>query len=192
VLLLTATFLYLNHNLSVWAKVTEELAINKNIKLPTDTFSMSGPLSGLIYTDISYNPNIIPPDIVFGYWNLTVQNGIVKHFVANFTIMNINGSPLYRILLTNFQALDSPIRDLDINGSISTVNGHSDITIADYYEKKISGVSIVIYRLSTIAISLPPVSVENKSSDLFRAKPLYGIIHSFVDEKGNKYLTGLP
>ena len=192
VLLLTATFLYLNHNLSVWAKVTEEPDINKNIKLPTDTFSMSGTISGLIYTDSSYNVNMTPPDILFGYWNLNIEKGKVNNFTANFTVISINAFPRYHVTITNFRSLDDTAKQLTSNGSISNINGYSDIKINNNYEKKEANINIVIYRLSTIAILLPPISIEDKSNDLFRAKPIYGIIHSFIDEKGEKYFTGLP
>jgi hypothetical protein len=185
------TFLWSNYDPLVLAEGTKGSSINMHVKLPTDSFLISGPLSGLVYSDSSFNANVIPPDILLGYWNMSVQKGIVKYFIANFTITSINGSPRYHILITNFQALGNSAKQLDVNGSITDIDGYSDIKIDNNYQKTKVAIGIIIYRLGTIAILLPSLSIEDRSDDILRGKPIYGLVHSFVDEKGKKYITGL-
>ena len=135
----------------VSAEGTLSLPINRNVKLPTNSFFISGPLSGLVYSDTSYSPDIIPPDILLGYWNLSLQKGVVKSFIANFTIISINGSPRYDVVITNFHSLENSVKQLDVNGSIPNINGYSDIRIDNNYKKTKANTSIIIYRLNTIA-----------------------------------------
>src|SRR5919198_5196153 len=88
--------------------------VNSISQLTNNTFFIGGPISGLIFSDTSFSTNLVPPDIISGYWQLNVKGGHVMYFLANFSMVNISGYPFHIIQLINFRTANNTTVQLDV------------------------------------------------------------------------------
>ena len=141
-----------------------------------ETFDMTGPISGLIYTDMQNSPRVMAPEILSGKWDLQVIKGKVNHFVADFEQIGMSGSPVHNVKMTNLtedeQNKDSQIA-LDSNVAI---RGTVDIMFDDKLMKNIP-VEIFLNKLKVIDMHL-----YIDKSDPFRGKPITGVIDPLADK----------
>ena len=77
------------------------------------------------------------------------------------------------------------------NGSIPRIHAIADIKVDQHNKWNAVSIDLLINRLRTIVILLPPISEREGGNDLFRAKPITGLIHSFMDKNG-EHITALP
>jgi hypothetical protein len=141
-----------------------------------ETFDITGPIAGLIYTDIQSNPRVMAPEIVSGKWDLKVIRGEVNYFVADFEQIAISGSTIHKIKITNLTE-DNKDTYLTINGTANTaIRGTIDVIFDDKLMKSIP-VEIFINKLKVIEMHL-----YIDKLDPFRGKPITGVIDSLVDK----------
>lgn len=143
-----------------------------------ETFDMTGPISGLIYTDIQNSPRVMAPEILSGKWDLQVIKGKVNHFVADFEQIGMSGSPVHNVKMTNLtedeQNKDSQIA-LDYTSNVA-IRGTVDIMFDDKLMKNIP-VEIFLNKLKVMDMHL-----YIDKSDPFRGKPITGVIDPLADK----------
>jgi hypothetical protein len=148
------------------------------------TFSIDGIIAGLIFTDIHYNTKVIPPDILYGDWHLHVNEGNLTEFLANFSMTRINGLEHHLVQINNFHRYPdaNAIVRLDSKGSTSFITGLANVTIDNVTNSQVNTV-ILINKLRTVIINLPYVYNPETGSDIFRGKPITGLVNSFYNHE---------
>lgn len=186
-IIITTLFISLSvdHNVLVFGNEGNNTFFKANgLKGSILTFSVNGIIAGLIFTDISHDIRVVPPDILSGHWHLYVKEGNVTEFLANFSMVRINGLAHHVVQINNFHRypdLNAIIR-LDVNDSSSSIMGLADVKIDNFTNREVNAV-IMINRLSAIVISLSPISNTGVGNDIFRAKPITGIVNSFQKQR---------
>jgi hypothetical protein len=150
---------------------------NISTKGTMDTFDMTGPISGLIYTDMQYSPRVMAPEILSGKWDLKVIKGKVDYFVADFEQVGLSGIPFHNIELTNFTEEEkNKDSQIVVNDTSNTaIRGTLDI-IFDHKPMKNIPVEIFLNKLKVIEMHF-----YIDKSDPFRGKPITGVISSLID-----------
>jgi hypothetical protein len=145
-----------------------------------ETFDLTGPIAGLIYTDAQYNTRVMSPEIISGKWELRVVKGKVSYFIADFEQIAISGNMNHRIQITNFTE-DENNRDIQLTSN-ETVNiairGTGEV-IVDQKPMKNIAIEIFIKKLKVIEMRLYVDSL-----DPFRGKPITGVIDLLINKSG--------
>ena len=124
------------------------------------------------------------PFVLTGDWNLSVKNGNVKDFAANFTMLHIDGTGSHAVKLINFQTDANRTVYLGSDGTAS-IMGTVDVELNGANKWKGVHTIIVIERLNTIYVVLD----SNATANYFKGQPIYGIIGLLKEGKdGNMVL----
>jgi hypothetical protein len=156
----------------------------------TDTFSAIGTISSLVITVPSesddFNITNAFKVILTGEWNLSVRNGTVTNFVANFLASPMDGSRGQHIhQITNFRSEnnnnnnnnneDRQAVQLRPDNSLS-VNGTADIKINGVNVWNDANIAIIIYKGNTISIDPDDEDTENH----FGYQQVYGVVNRLI------------
>jgi len=154
----------------------------------TDTFSMDGVISSLVFVSDATTDNgtswKVSDDnkfILSGYWDLAVNNGTITKFNVNFTKVLSDGTKWHNHEFINFKTNDSNkvLLDSDKNFSIS---GILDVKLNNLIPYNNTSTDIIISKGDTIKFML-----DNKESgNHFFDQPIYGIVKSINGKEGNK------
>jgi len=146
----------------------------------TDTFSMDGVISSLVFVSDATTDNgtswKVSDDnkfILSGYWDLAVNNGTITKFNVNFTKVLSDGTKWHNHEFINFKTNDSNkvLLDSDKNFSIS---GILDVKLNNLIPYNNTSTDIIISKGDTIKFML-----DNKESgNHFFDQPIYGIVKS--------------
>jgi hypothetical protein len=123
------------------------------------------------------------PFILTGDWNLSVKNGKVRDFTANFTMLHIDGTGSHVIKLINFQADANRTVYLGSDGTASII-GTVDVELNGTDKWKGVHTIIVIERLNTIYVVLD----SNATANYFKGQPIYGITGLLKEDKNGDRL----
>jgi len=124
-----------------------------------------------------------PPYILSGDWSLDVQDGNVNDFTATFTMVHTDGTGRHTHELSNFQAMNTTLVQLDEQG-LTFIFGTVDVAVNGTETWTEAGALIIIEKLNVVSISLASEDTE----DHFKGQPIYGITDSFTDENGNELI----
>ncbi len=149
---------------------------------PTGNFNATGTISSLIPTIITTTSNTTadPEYILSGDWNILASNGNITDFVANFTMVSINGSDRHTHSITNFTSNVVAPLILDVHGT--TFTGESDITTDDNVTWRAVQTTVTISRQDTINITFN----HNNVNKHFQNQPIYGVVFSIQEYKGEQ------
>ena len=146
----------------------------------TDTFSMDGVISSLVFVSDATTDNgtswKVSDDnkfILSGYWDLAVNNGTITKCNVNFTKVLSDGTKWHNHEFINFKTNDSNkvLLDSDKNFSIS---GILDVKLNNLIPYNNTSTDIIISKGDTIKFML-----DNKESgNHFFDQPIYGIVKS--------------
>ena len=138
-----------------------------------ETFDMTGSIAGLIYTETQYGQRVMAPEILSGKWDLQVIKGKVNRFAADFEQIEISGSAMHNVKLTNFTE-DENSRNIQLTLNDTNniaIRGTVDVIFDQNIMKKIP-VELFINKLKVIEAHLYISKLGP-----FRGKPITGVIH---------------
>ena len=161
-------------------QVLGQINTQTNPENTTDTFSMDGVISSLVFVSDATTDNgtswKVSDDnkfILSGYWDLAVNNGTITKFNVNFTKVLSDGTKWHNHEFINFKTNDSNkvLLDSDKNFSIS---GILDVKLNNLIPYNNTSTDIIISKGDTIKFML-----DNKESgNHFFDQPIYGIVKS--------------
>jgi hypothetical protein len=173
-----------NSSLSVLAQMNKtNIQTSNNLKSPRsmtiptsihDTFSEGGTINSLIYLSSDNNNSTLGAAkkfILFGDWNLIVNQGVVKNFQAKFVNVLPDGKRWHTHELVNFTTDNNTIINAMGDNSIS-ISGTVDVRLNDADAWKGNIISIFLDNLAT--------------GEHFRGQPIYGTVQSIKDSNGNE------
>lgn len=141
-------------------------------------------------TEQSYSNSRVDgaPYILAGYWKLTVNNGTIKSFDANFSMVHTNGLGYHTHEITNFKPNVVMPVVFDPKSGEAFFTGMMDIK--EDGKVKWGGVQtrVLINNSNTIAISPDTTYIDNH----FQNQPIYGVVQSLKDNKRNVLLVESP
>src|SRR5829696_2542437 len=154
----------------------------------TDTFSMDGVISSLVFVSDATTDNgtswKVSDDnkfILSGYWDLAVNNGTITKFNVNFTKVLSDGTKWHNHEFINFKTNDSNKVLLDSDKNLS-FSGILDVKLNNQIPYNNTSTDIIISKGDTIKFML-----DNKESgNHFFDQPIYGIVKSINGKEGNK------
>jgi hypothetical protein len=114
------------------------------------------------------------PYILAGTWNLTVSGGKVSNFVANFTMVHVDGTERHTHTITNFKpgSASAPIT-LNTSG-MTMISGTTDVMLNG--NTKWTGVNTIISLEKGNAMNI--VLSDKTTDNHFKGQPIYGVIDS--------------
>ena len=154
----------------------------------TDTFSMDGVISSLVFVSDATTDNgtswKVSDDnkfILSGYWDLAVNNGTITKFNVNFTKVLSDGTKWHSHEFINFKTNDSNKVLLDSDKNLS-FSGILDVKLNNLIPYNNTSTDIIISRGDTIKFKLN----NEESGNHFLDQPIYGIVNSITGKEGNK------
>ena len=203
ILIITLAFIFAteqNLNGAAHVKIYETSLTNSSLIKPatpillsakgSQTLEVNGTISSLVFltqtptnltnTDIKIR-NALDLDtarkyILFGDWDLRVNNGKVSKFDVKFEQILEDGGRFHTHELSNFKSNNSTTVSLFPNGNI-LIRGMIDVKYNDTTTWSNVDVTIAIFQGKTIEISL-----DNKETDNhFQGQLIYGIVDSFKE-----------
>ena len=167
-----------SNNLNTTGNVTKPSSIQ-------DTFSEKGTINSLIYLSSDNNNSTLggaKKFILFGDWNLLVNQGVVKDFQAKFINVLPDGTRWHSHGLVNFKT-DNNNTKIHLNGDNSvSIAGTVDITLDGSDAWKGVKTNIIISKGNIISIFLDDLT----TGEHFRGQPIYGTVQSIKDGNGNE------
>jgi hypothetical protein len=164
---------------------TNTSSVSSIPKAKQDTFSAIGTISSLVITvpppaDSAGGFNITNAFkvILTGEWNLSVRNGNVTNFAANFLASPMDGSKPHIHQITNFQKANTALQhtvQLTPDNTVS-INGTVDVKINGVVAWHNAHVSIQVLKGNTIGIRLNDKDTE----DHFGAQPVLGVVNRLI------------
>jgi hypothetical protein len=183
-----------NSSLSVLAQMNKtNIQTSNNLKSPRsmtiptsihDTFSEGGTINSLIYLSSDNNNSTLGAAkkfILFGNWNLIVNQGVVKNFQAKFVNVLPDGKRWHTHELVNFTTDNNTIINAMGDNSIS-ISGTVDVKLNDADAWKGVKTNIIISKGNIISIFLDNLA----TGEHFRGQPIYGTVQSIKDSNGNE------
>ena len=122
--------------------------------------------------------------VLSGNWNLKVENGKPTAFIAKFIKVLSNGNRWHTHEITNFKSNNDTRVELKPDNTIS-FSGTVDVKLNNTSPWNGTNVNIMISNGKTISIILD----DNATGDHFQGQPIYGIVESIKDAKGNEMLS---
>ncbi len=160
----------------------------RNVTKPSsiqDTFSEKGTVNSLIYLSSDNNNSTLggaKKFILFGDWNLTVNQGVVKDFQAKFINVLPDGTRWHSHGLVNLKT-DNNNTKIHLNGDNNvSISGTVDIILDGSDAWKGVKTNIIISKENIISIFLDDLT----TGDHFRGQPIYGTVQSIKDGNGNE------
>jgi len=167
-----------SNNLNTTRNVTKLSSIQ-------DTFSEKGTINSLIYLSSDNNNSTLggaKKFILFGDWNLLVNQGVVKNFQAKFINVLPDGTRWHSHGLVNLKT-DNNNTKIHLNGDNSvSLAGTIDITLDGSDAWKGAKTNIIISKGNIISIFLDDLT----TGEHFRGQPIYGTVQSIKDGNGNE------
>ena len=167
-----------SNNLNTTRNVTKLSSIQ-------DTFSEKGTINSLIYLSSDNNNSTLGDAkkfILFGDWNLLVNQGVVKNFQAKFINVLPDGTRWHSHGLVNLKT-DNNNTKIHLNGDNSvSLAGTIDITLDGSDAWKGAKTNIIISKGNIISIFLDDLT----TGEHFRGQPIYGTVQSIKDGNGNE------
>src|SRR5919107_3674257 len=188
-LLMTSSYHYGGSSYTIFAQTdqrntTNISSVSEDIE-KNDSFSAIGQIASLVITIPESDINITNAFkvILTGEWNLSVRNGTVTNFVANFLASPMDGSRGQHIhQITNFRSEnnnnnnnnneDRQAVQLRPDNSLS-VNGTADIKINGVNVWNDANIAIIISKGNTISIDPDDEDTENH----FGYQQVYGVVN---------------
>ena len=161
-------------------QVLGQTSTQTNFENTTDTFSMDGAISSLVFvsdatTDsgTSWKVSDDKKFILSGYWDLAANNGTITKFNVNFTKVLSDGTKWHSHEFINFKTNDSNKILLDSDKNLS-ISGILDVKLNNQIPYNNTNTDIIISKGDTIKFML-----DNKESgNHFFDQPIYGIVKS--------------
>jgi len=203
IVIITLAFIFApeqNLNGAAHVKIYETIITKSNLIKPdtsillsdkgSQTLEVNGTISSLVFltqtptnltnTDIKIG-NALDLDtarkyILFGDWDLRVNNGKVSKFVVKFEQILEDGGRFHTHELSNFKSNNSTTVLLFPNGNVF-IRGMVDVKYNDTTTWSNVDVTIAIFRGKTIEISLDNKEIDNH----FQGQLIYGIVKSFKE-----------
>jgi hypothetical protein len=177
-LLLICGTVIVQANRSVFGQLNSIAYNNNNIdQKPSgkNTFVAAGRIAGMIYTSVEKNfRGVQPPDVLLGAWHWKVEEGKIVDFNANISKISTIGEASQSVRIINFK---TPVLVQFKDGF--SVNGKATIKLdAKHSNSVLSNVGARI-DIHDRQIKIISITFELKpENDIFRAKPVYGIVDS--------------
>jgi hypothetical protein len=169
-------------------QTSNNLNTTRNVTKPSsiqDTFSEKGTINSLIYLSSDNNNSTLggaKKFILFGDWNLLVNQGVVKNFQAKFINVLPDGTRWHSHGLVNLKT-DNNNTKIHLNGDNSvSIAGTVDITLDGSDAWKGVKTNIIISKGNIISIFLDDLT----TGEHFRGQPIYGTVQSIKDGNGNE------
>ena len=169
-------------------QVLGQTSTQTNFENTTDTFSMDGAISSLVFvsdatTDsgISWKVSDDKKFILSGYWDLAANNGTITKFNVNFTKVLSDGTKWHSHEFINFKTNDSNKILLDSDKNLS-ISGILDVKLNNQIPYNNTNTDIIISKGDTIKFKLD----NEESGNHFFDQPIYGIVKSITGKEGNK------
>ena len=169
-------------------QTSNNLNTTRNLTKPSsiqDTFSEKGTVNSLIYLSSDNNNSTLggaKKFILFGDWNLLVNQGVVKDFQAKFINVLPDGTRWHSHGLVNLKT-DNNNTKIHLNGDNSvSISGTVDITLDGSDAWKGVKTNIIISKGNIISIFLDDLT----TGEHFRGQPIYGTVQSIKDGNGNE------
>jgi hypothetical protein len=169
-------------------QTSNNLNTTRNVTKPSsiqDTFSEKGTVNSLIYLSSDNNNSTLggaKKFILFGDWNLLVNEGVVKDFQAKFINVLPDGTRWHSHGLVNLKT-DNNNTKIHLNGDNSvSIPGTVDITLDGSDAWKGVKTNIIISKGNIISIFLDDLT----TGDHFRGQPIFGTVQSIKDGNGNE------
>jgi hypothetical protein len=169
-------------------QTSNNLNTTRNVTKPSsiqDTFSEKGTINSLIYLSSDNNNSTLggaKKFILFGDWNLLVNQGVVKNFQAKFINVLPDGTRWHSHGLVNLKT-DNNNTKIHLNGDNSvSLAGTVDITLDGSDAWKGAKTNIIISKGNIISIFLDDLT----TGEHFRGQPIYGTVQSIKDGNGNE------
>lgn len=167
------------------------LAQKNNTSNVKETFTLSGPISSLVYvpsnktsstnTSITGQLDSMDKFVLSGNWSLSAKNGEVTNFKASFIKVLSDGNKHHTHDLIDFKQDNNSKAQLTADNNLS-IKGRLDIKLNNNIPWNNTNVDINIEKGNTIAIKL-----DNKqTSNHFENQTIYGIVTSITQENGTK------
>ncbi len=160
----------------------------------TDTFSANGIISSLVF--VTQNPNNTINNgnsaagikdakkfVLAGDWVLTVNDGKVTDLTAKFIKVLNNGQKWHTHVISNFRPINNTKVSLAPDRSAS-LSGIVDIKLNGTSIWNTTKVNLIINKGKTLTINLDNQATGNH----FQGQPIYGVVESIKDAKGNEML----
>jgi len=168
-------------------QTSDNLIATRNLTKPIniqDTFSEKGTINSLIYFSSDNNNSTLGAAkkfILFGDWNLIVNQGVIKNFQAKFINVLPDGTRWHSHELVNLKTDNNTKIHLNGDNSVS-ISGTVDIKLDDADAWKGVKANIIISKGNIISIILDDLT----TGDHFRGQPIYGTVQSIKDSSGNE------
>ncbi|AFU57165.1 hypothetical protein Ngar_c02170 [Candidatus Nitrososphaera gargensis Ga9.2] len=127
------------------------------------------------------------PFLVGGDWTMNVESGNVTNFMANFTMVRIDGSEHHNHDITNFNVGNNTQFQLDPAGT-TTINGTADYAVNG--TSRWPGTDTVITIEKATVLTIQPQ--EQEAKDHFQGQPIYGIVLRATGENGTTITESVP
>ncbi len=163
---------------------------NNNVSNVKDTFTLSGPISSLVYvptnnmsntSNVTGQLNSISKFILSGNWSISVKKGEITNFKTHFIKILADGSKRHTHDLINFKQDNNTKAQLTADNSLS-VKGLVNVKLNNNIPWNNTKVDISLAKGNTIAIKLN----NKQTSNHFEDQPINGIVTSIIDGKGTK------
>jgi hypothetical protein len=149
---------------------------NNNIINHKDTFTLSGPISSLVYVPDNNNTNnsktanitgqldSISKFVLAGYWSLSAKKGEITNFKTSFTKVIADGTKRHTHDLMNFKQDNNTKAQLTADNNLS-VKGLIDVKLNNYIPWNNTNVDINVEKGNTLAIKLDNKQTSNHFED---------------------------
>jgi hypothetical protein len=114
------------------------------------------------------------PYILAGTWNLSVSGGKVSNFVANFTMVHVDGTERHTHTITNFKPSNASAPITLNTSGITMISGTTDVMLNG--TTKWTGVNTIISLEKGNAMNI--VLSDKATDNHFKGQPIYGVIDS--------------
>ena len=164
---------------------------NNNITNVNDTFTLSGPISSLVYvpsnntnsktSNITAQLDTMNKFVLSGNWSLSAKQGEITNFKASFIKVLADGNKRHTHDLINFKQ-DNKSKAQLTEGNGLLVKGLVDVKLNNNIPWNNTNVDINVAKGNTIAIKLN----NKQTSNHFEDQSIYGIVTSITNENGTK------
>ena len=159
---------------------------------PMNTFSANGDISSLIFvTQKPINATINPSSlsaatkfVLSGDWNLTVSGGKVTNIAAKFIKVLNDSTRWHTHDILNFKAANNTMPIQLSPNKTASISGTVDVKLNNTNAWNDVKITILIAKGKLFTIHLD----NNATGNHFQGQPIYGVVESIKDAKGNELL----
>jgi hypothetical protein len=159
---------------------------------PMNTFSANGDISSLIFvTQKPINATINPSSlsaatkfVLSGDWNLTVSGGKVTNFTAKFIKVLNDSTRWHTHDILNFKDTNNTMPIQLSPNKTASISGTVDVKLNNTNAWNGVKMNILISKGKMFTIHLD----NNATGNHFQGQPIYGVVESIKDAKGNELL----